>query len=368
MTSTVDINIPNIEQELNRLWKGLKEKKLSKASLFTLIIYAHEPRRAQYLQDLVHTILEKFPCRIIFIEGEDTDRQYFHVSVSTVVSGANSDPQNAKVACDQITIAASKNQLFRVPFLITPNLVPDLPVYLLWGQNPFEENVIFPHLQPIADRVIFDSECSDNLSLFCQEMKDNLGVLSIDVMDINWAIVSNWRDMLFQLFDTKEKIEELKEIKSIVINYHHNATETVQHPEIRAIYLQGWLAASLGWRYRATEVFENNIIISYFGPNTPVVIALAPQKCDNLPPGGIASLEITLTNGHSYSIARKPNISQVIVHASTKDECKLPYTIPLPNVHRGLNFIKEIFFSKLGTHYRQMLDIISLIDYKTLSK
>lgn len=368
MTDTIDIQIPNIEKELTLLWKASKEKKLMKASLFTLIIYANEPRRVQYLQDLVHTILEKFPCRIIFIQGEETDRQYFHVTVSTVVSGASGDPKNATVACDQITIASSKNQLFRVPFLVMPNLIPDLPIYLLWGQNPFEENDIFPHLQKFAARVIFDSECSDNLSLFCQEIKANLDVLAMDVMDINWALVSNWRDMLFQLFDTPEKIEELNEIKSIVINYHHDETATVHHPEIRAIYLQGWLAASLKWRYRATETFKNNLIISYFGPQTPVVIAIAPQKCDDLPPGGIASLEITLTNGNTYSISRKPNISQVVVHASSKDECKIPFTLPLPNIHRGMNFMKEIFFSKLGEQYQEMIDTISLIDYNKLSK
>ncbi len=359
----LDIKIPSIEKELDSLWKASQDKKQVKACLFTLIIYAQEPRRVQYLQELVDTILAKFPCRIIFVkENNLAGCPYFHVAVSTVMSG--DVKQKSTVACDQITIEASKDQLFRVPYLVTPHLVPDLPVYLLWGQNPFEDNTIFPHLQPFAARVIFDSECSDNISHFCREMLENLQTLDMDVIDINWAIVSNWRDMLFQLFDTPEKIAELNICKSITINYHHCQTETVHHPEIRAIYLQGWLASRLGWRFRAKETFEDNTLISYFGPNNPVVIALAPQTYGDLPSGGIASLEINLVNGYSYLLARKPNLSQVVVHASSKEECQMPFTLPLPNVHRGLAFMREIFYNKTGDHYRDMLKVVSQIDDK----
>lgn len=368
MTQSIDIQIPAIEKELAGL-SGQLDKKQHKACLFTLIIYVHEARLVNYLQELVDTILDKFPCRIIFIYGDNqSEKPYLHASVSNVMSGQANGKSGSLIACDQISIKVSKDQLFRVPYLVTPYIVPDLPVYLLWGQNPFEERDIFPHLQPYASRLVFDSECASSLQRFCLEMEKGLKVLKMDVMDINWALVSNWRDILTNLFDTPEKISELSLIKSVSITYTDNKSETRLHPEIRAIYLQGWLAARLKWRYRLVERFQKHAIISYFTNNTPVVVSLTPQANPELPSGAITGVEITMTDGRSYYLARKEHFSQVVVHASSKETCDLPYTLPLSNVNRGLAFMKEIFFSQLGDHYQEMLQSIAQIDYKILNQ
>lgn len=367
MVEAVDIQIPNIEKDLTGLSRQAGNKSQFKACLFTLVIYVHENRLVDYYQELVDTILDKFPCRIIFIHGDNqSSKPYLHANVSNVTSGKSNTQGSSIIACDQISVKASTDQLFRVPYLVTPHLVPDLPVYLLWGQNPFEENVIFPFLQPFASRVVFDSECSASLSLFCREMEKSLNVLKMDIMDINWALVSNWRDVLSNVFDRREKIDELSLIKSITIEYAHNRSETRLHPEIRAIYLQGWLAARLKWRYRLAERFQENIIISYFTDATPVVVALAPKMNIDLPSGTITTVDINMTNGRSYYIKRKPNLSQVIVHASSKETCDLPFSLPLSGVNRGLSFIKETFFSPLGNHYHEMLKSIVQIDYNQL--
>lgn len=367
MASLVDIQIPNIEKELNRMGEQSGDKKQQKACLFTLIIYAHDPRRASYLQELVETILDKFPCRLIYIQSDNkTEKPYFHVDVSNVISGQVQS--GLTITCDQISIKVSENQLSRVPFVIMPHIIPDLPVYLLWGQNPFEESAIFPYLQPYASRVIFDSECSDSLKSFCKEMQKNLDILKIDVMDINWAFISNWRDMLVQLIDTREKGSELDLCHSITITYNNYKSETFQHPEIRSIYLQGWLASRLKWRYLGMQKQEQNLIINYETPKKPIAVILSPDALLDLPPGGIASIDISNPTGTSYYIARKPNLSQVVIHISTLDKCELPFTLPLPNVHRGLTFLKEIFYSSLGDHYREMLKMVSQIESCTSNK
>ena len=365
---TVDIQIPNIEKDLRDSSKNELQKKTAKASLFTLVIFANELRRVCYLQELVNTILDKFPCRIIFIQGDvQSQESYFHVTVSSVISGQSSNTQDSAVACDQITIKASKDQLFRVPFVVTPHIVPDLPIFLLWGQNPFEEKEIFPHLQPYASRVIFDSECSDNLTNFCKDMQESLDTLKMDIMDISWALVSNWRDLLYQVFDTPDKVKHLDNLKSIIIQYNGSKTDTFKHPEIRAIYLQAWLACCLKWKYRNLEKFETNMVISYIGDANPVIVALSPLTLPDVPPGAINSIEITTTDGYAYTIARKPNLSQAVVHISSNETCELPFTLPLPSIHKGMNFMRETFFSKLGNHYSDMLKIVSKINYEIIS-
>lgn len=364
MTQTIDIQIPNIEKELDRQWGLQKKDKDTKACLFTLIIYASDSKRINYLQELINTILDKFPCRIIFIQAEKhSESSYFRVNVSNVVSQPQKSASSS-IRCDQIVIEVSHDQLFRVPFVVTPHIVSDLPVYLLWGQNPFEERDIFPYFQKYARRVIFDSECADNLKLFCGEMLTNLDTLKMDVMDINWALVSNWRDLLLEIFDTPEKLEQLYCSKSIVINYNDPKTPTSQHPEIRALYLQGWLASALDWKLQNIEFFDRSAVLSYFGRVHPVVIALSPQQISTLPPGAISSIEITTTTGYSYFISRKEGFPQVVVHVSSKETCELPFTLSLPNVHKGLSFMREIFFGHLGEHYKETLKKISTLDLK----
>lgn len=370
MAQTIDIQIPsNIEKELDRQWSLQKKERDTKACLFTLIIYASSSKRINYLQELINTILDKFPCRIIFIQGEkESESSYFRVNVSNVLSGHSQKSAGASVRCDQIVIEASHDQLFRVPFLVTPHIVSDLPVYLLWGQNPFEERDIFPYFQKHARRVIFDSECADDLKLFCDEMLTNLDTLKMDVMDINWALVSNWRDLLVEIFDTPEKLEQLYCSKSIVINYNDPNTPTSQNPEIRALYLQGWLASALNWKLQEMEYFKGSAVLSYFGRVHPVVVALSPQKAPSLPPGAITSIEITTTTGYTYFISRKEDLPQAVVHVSSKESCELPITLSLPNVHRGLSFMREIFFGSLGEHYRATLKKIAKLDLKPIQE
>jgi len=372
-TPSTDIQIPNIEKELNSLWNTPKtetwqQNKLSKACLFTLIIFVKEQRRVKYLQQLVDTILDRFPCRIIFIQGEsESTESYCRATVSNVICGKTTLTAGSAVACDQIVINVSKDQFFRVPFIVTPHIVPDLPVYLLWGQNPFEEFEIFPHLQHYASRVIFDSECADSLSRFCDDMQETLTSLKIDLMDISWALISNWRDMMVQLFDTQEKIKELGEIKSVIILYNAGKTDTMQHPEIQALYFQAWLACCLKWEYRKIEKYMNDVVISYAGPLHPHIVALSPQDYPELPPGSIHSIEIRFIDNQTYVILAKPNISQVVVHVSSEQTCEMPFTLPLPNVHKGMTFLREIFFSKLGNHYSEMLKILKQINYKVFT-
>lgn len=361
MTKAIDIQVPEIEKSLENLSELPKGKKYIKACLFTLIIYAHDPRKIKYCQELINNILDKFPCRIIFIQGEKQISKYLHVDLANVTSGA----EGTIVVCDQITIKTSPDELARVPYIALPHIVPDLPVYLLWGQTPSKEDVVFSALQPFASRIIFDSECSDNLHQFTQEMLQNFNV-HMDIMDINWALLSNWRDILVQLFDTPARFSLLQKCKSLQITYNSSKTEVSHHPAIRAIYLQGWLASRLQWKYHAAEKVDDITIINYIGQEHPSVVALCPKKDDSLPPGSIISIELNSIDGCSIYIYRKQTLSQAVVHISSREQCELPYNVPLPNVHQGLAFMKEIFYHKLSDHYHDMLKIISKIDKQAL--
>ncbi len=359
------IQVPDIENELKQLAKQGGQTKRIRACLFTLVIYARDTHRAHYMDEIVEMILEKFPCRVIFVRtDQNPETEHLLVKVSQVVSGRSAISGGVTIACDRIDIDASPQELARIPSVVVPHLVPDLPVYLLWGQIPYHDNELFPALQKYATRVIFDSECATDMGMFCRDMIKHLDD-GLEVMDINWALLSNWRDLLAQLFGNEEKFSFLSNCKSLVINYNKTQKYTMAHPEIRGLYLQGWLASRLGLRFHDMVPHEENIVISYVAnDNAPVIMALAPREEPTAPPGAILSMELTTIDGRSIAMVRKPNLPQVLVHVSTPEICELPIVLPLPNVNRGLTFLKEIFFSALGDHYKEMLVILNQMGLK----
>ena len=333
------------------------EKPQAIASLFNLIIYAHEASRVDHFEELIRTILSKFPCRIIFIHAYRKQEDHFNVETSTVLSGTGQE----QTRCDRIVIEASPKQLPRVLSVLFPSINSDLPIYLLWGQSPFEEHLIFPALQPYATRVILDSGCADNLSMFCRQMETHLNLLKMDLMDLNWALLSSWRDLLSSIFEPPEKLLLLESCKHMIITYNSTGIEKIWRPEMRAVYLQGWFATCLDAKFRQSEYFEQNLLVSYFGKQNPLVIALEPQPDLNQPAGTILGISLTFINGESCVIIPKPVHSQALIHESSTDTCALPYTLPLPNVYTGSTFLNEILYQNVGSHYRKMLKMISQI-------
>lgn len=358
MVGQEEIHITDISKELQYIHEQRREKNQITACLFTLVLFSPEGRRGEYLKDLVQSILEKYPCRIIFIQGDNQSSRNF---ITTKVASVINHNSGELIACDQITIEASKSQYFRIPSLIYPHLVPDLPIYLLWGENPLDEKDILPSLYQWASRLIFDSECSDNPQVFCFSMLEHLASFNIEVTDVNWAMISGWQDVLAQIFDTPDKIKQLNKSKTIQISYNAYQTEFLKHSELRVMYLQAWLAAQLKWRFVEMRKNDHEILITYQNEGRPIIVSLKPQMQQDTPPGSILAIEISTIDDHLYFISRKQNLSQVIVHASSLEQCELPFTLPLPNLHRGFALIREILYHPISNHYRNMLQMLSQI-------
>lgn len=351
MNTSKNIPIDQIEAELSRLWEAEGETNKIKACLFNLIIYTDEKRRTEYFWDMVHKVIEKYPSRIIFIEAGHPDSHHLGVNVSNLRINKN----GALIACDQITIEVGAEMLERVPFTILPLLIPDLPVYLLWGQDPAQEKSILPELLRVANRLIFDAECSKNLPTFSKKVLEHMESMPGEVMDINWALTSGWRDVLAQVFTSKNKYEQLKRCRTLKVIYNDRSTDWIHKRDIPAIYLQAWLASRLDWK--ATSVRDDTL--TYDSKEGPVTVQLVPLTREGIFPGNILSVEFASQDDRFISIQRQGTLPKVAIHVSTLQQCDLPYTLPLPDFRQGIAFLREIFFEKTGDHYKQMLKTIA---------
>lgn len=331
-----------------------------KACLFNLVVYAQEEKRAAYLQELERTILDKFPCRIIFIEKSANNEELLDVSVNSQIA----DKVKKKFNYDEILIRAGTKMLARVPFLVIPNLAPDLPIYLLWGQDPTADKEILPKLEEYATKLIFDSECTLSLQGFAKEMLNLMKSRKTDVMDLNWASIAGWRDALAAVFDNKECVEKLKTAPEITITYNEKKTELARNHQTKAIYLQAWLASCLGWEYLSKEFEGNRGKIFYKNETSETVVTLIGEENDSLSAGAIVSFEAT-HDGYLFQILRRQDRSKVTVHTTRNDRCELPYTLSLPEIKQRSTFMREIFYQSVNNHYKKMLKMIAQCEWES---
>lgn len=352
---TDEIQIANVHEELAKLSSEGKKRNLIKGCLFNLIIYSQNPKRSIFLKEIVQTVTETFPCRIIFIENDlESKKQFLKVSVDEEII----KKQKLTVSCDKINISCTSNYLKRVPFIILPHFVPDLPIFLLWGQDPSQENEILPYLQTFATRLIFDSDNACDLREFCHKMLSDPKLKKISVTDMNWASLTSWREILYHIFDSSEKIEQLKTCKQINIHYNNKKSEIHQYTSRRALYLQGWLAAQLDWQYQQSS-FENHTIVNVYKHKQGLVkVIISGEEIKDLIPGAIVKTEILTNDNILYDLSRPDMQSFIKVHISKKETCDLPVILPLRHSKKGLLFMNEIFFASCSPHYWKMLKAI----------
>lgn len=353
------IEIPNIELELQKIWRSQTVGNQLKASLFNLVIYSHEQRRTEYLKEVIQNFILKFPCRIIFINcKKDAEVESLKVSVTDRPLG---DSANA-ISCDQIYIEVTPSLLHRVPYIILPHFIPDLPIYLLWGQDPIYEHEVLPSLEQYAVRLIYDSECNHNLKLFSLKILEKMHKSKLEFMDVSWGLIAGWRDALAVSYDSAEKLAALKDADDVDIVYNAVQIQQFYHTERQAIYFGIWLASQMDWRFVENRRTENEIKLFFHNGNHQLVMTLISDHQPDLPPGQLIYVEINSKNHHAVLKLQENNPGRIVVNMTTENECELPFIVTVSDPRRGTGVLKELFFQRPSYHYKEMLNYLSQID------
>lgn len=358
------IQLANINEELKRLWDEEQGKDKIRACLFNLIIYSQKAERASFCKEMIHSVISKFPCRVIVITTDDqTKEDYLRTGVTTetVTVGVS------QIFCEIIQVEVAGKLIERVPFIVLPHILPDLPVYLLWTQDPSTENAVLPHLLPFAKRIIFDSEATVDLQKFSQSVLSLVDHFECELGDLNWSALNGWRRIITTVFDTPEMLIRLVQSHIVRIGYFRNPTQFHPHNEIEAAYLQAWLAAQLGWSFQSIENNEGNVRLSYKRLSQDVAIFLTPveDKGFSLSPGALISLEIESYRSKAHIVfKRHPDTRQVFIQYSDEECCELPLFLLLGGTQHGQEIIEEIFYTHPGQHYKNMLQVLSQIPWR----
>jgi glucose-6-phosphate dehydrogenase assembly protein OpcA len=345
MTIQQIVSPEKIEPELNRIWEKLAKEKM-RACLFNLIVFNRLSKRTDYIRDIVQKVSEKYPCRVLFITSDpDAEHSYLKTAVSIVGNG--------NIACEYIDIGVSGSCLEKVPFLLLPHIIPDLPVSLLWTEDPTLSHPLFKPLVKLANRLIFDSESADSLFEFSKVVLDLRKKEGKDTADLNWARTEGWRDLIASLFHSEERLDKINQIK---ITYNTKGSDFFCHLKVQSLYLISWLASRLNWNFKKAS---SNLEFQ-FGEKKAMIYEDVWEK---LGPGTVISVDIETVDGHLHKCTRIPaQYHTVNIQASSPEKCELPFQFILGRTATGQSLIKEIITKGTSEHYLNMLEELKNLD------
>lgn len=355
--STQEIAPKDIEKALAKMWESRKKEGATRASLFNLVIHAKHDNREEYLQKTMRSVIRKFPCRIIMIiEDETANRDY----CKTTVTDLKADDNEKGTFCEVITFEVSPSYRERIPFLIQPHLIPDLPVYLLWGDNPTKKDPLSFQLEDLSTRTIFDSETTDHMTQFAKSVLQLKDQVNCDIADLNWARMEDWRELFTITFNQPQKIECLNKASKLTISYNDRKTKSFCHNKIQATYLQAWIASRLGWTFQHDALIDGKVVFEYEKAAHLIKVELSPKTYENLKPGRILSVEIEACDGNHYLFHRKAKSPHMaIISHSDQNRCEMPTYHLLDREQSGRSLVREIYHQGTNPHFVGVLQLLS---------
>ena len=325
----------------------------SRASLFTLIVVAKDSDRVHHCQRLVNLIANKFPCKVIFIGIDTGSVETFRQKSYTTKAPSNGSTPHS---CDLVAVTASHDQLHKVPFFVIPEIIADLPAYLLVGDVPSEVASVLTHLERYVSRVVFDTPKLLNIGLFA----DNILSLAnrSKYVDLHWARTKPWREALCRVFNTKEVVSLLSSANRIDVRYNHRPIHN-HVSDSEAILLQAWLSARLGWKLDGVEETADHTAVRYTNQQRTTSVLITPTDNPIAEDGAVVSIEVKGDNDTHFLLAYEKDDTHIVIHASSQDRCEIPYCLFVGSFQRGRALPSEVFLSPTSEHYLSAIEALA---------
>ena len=353
-----------IETTLAHIWDSFQGTNKMRACLFNLIIYTQKGARTTYFATIAQKVIEKFPSRILFITY---DQESQDPELKTAVSVMTAEAGTSVIACDLIEVAVSSHNHNQVPFVILPHILPDLPIYVVYADDPTADNPIARELETFANRVIFDSESASDLTAFARIVTKKSRLEHIDVADLNWARIEGWRQLFANLFKASDELNLLRKAVKIDIEFNSYATSAFCKTKTQSIYLQSWLACQLDWDLDSVSNKNNRLIFSYKTKNQSLTVTLKSKEVSGTLPGRPLTIAIETADKTHYLFQRKTDLPHhVIIEKSTPAACSLPTTFIFEQDVSGKSLVSEICHKGSSQHYLKVLSQLAELQPKEL--
>ncbi len=244
--SIVDVHA--IEQELEEVrWKLRPDGQMdeaaehaaaeARASVLNLITVVTDERELAGVEAVLDRLSTTNPSRtLILLAQEDRadDKLEARVSAQTRTESGH------RVTTEEVLIHAHGQVAEHLASLVTPLLIPDLPVMLWSPARPDFDSRLFNDLCELADRLVVDTDAGferDDFPRLLEVARRDRARASIG--DFNWARLIGWRHVAAQFFDMPGMLPRLGQMRGVAVS-HGLDRSTAQ-----ARLLGGWVQSRL---------------------------------------------------------------------------------------------------------------------------
>jgi glucose-6-phosphate dehydrogenase assembly protein OpcA len=177
------------------------------------------------------------PSRTLLLLAQhdrDTPKLEAQVSAQTRTESGH------RVTTERVMIHAHGEVAMHLGSLVTPLLIPDLPVVLWCPGRPQFDSPLFRSLCELSDRLVVDTDDGFDDA----DLKRLLEVARRDrarasIGDFNWARLIPWRHLTAQFFDIPGMLSRLAQIHGVTI--HHGADGSTTQAKL----LGGWMKSRM---------------------------------------------------------------------------------------------------------------------------
>lgn len=230
--------VAEIEERLAALRDDAAGTSGLRTSVSDLVVYCRSREHADELAEVVAELHHSRPSRSLIVVP--TDEATAVTSAETVTCLVPPDGAGACV-CSEVIELVGPRAGGALEQMVTSLLLPDLPAFLLWLDEPSFWGTRFARLLAITSRVVTDSiRFPSTLDQLPRLLDARPGIV---LGDMAWTRLTGVREVLAQLFDVPEHAALLPRLSTV--RAFHEPTSAAP-----ARLLAGWLAARSGTRPR----------------------------------------------------------------------------------------------------------------------
>lgn len=233
------IPIHEVEATLRHLWQVEGMAGGARATTLNLLVVLPDVAALNEAQETVEVVAAHHPSRAIFVVPDASTPD---PGLAAEVRVFCPMPETTAFCCEYIVLHVREDAWPHVHSTVLPFLLPELPVGLWWERSLDGDDHLFPRLQALADVLVVDSAVTAEPEGLIQRLLAQSARFPWGCVDLVWARLLPWRELLAQTFDPLDRRPYLHNIDRVSLRVTPDAAGTAA-----ALYFMGWLASRLGW-------------------------------------------------------------------------------------------------------------------------